>query len=416
MERNKEQNRKQTHDFTRGPIFGPLVRFALPVLAALFLQTMYGAVDLLVVGQFGGPRAQEYVSAVSTGGMLMQTLTIVISGLAMGLTVSVALRIGAGRKDEAGQIIGCGIWLFGVIALVLTAVMLLSSPALASLMQVPEKAVPHTVAYLRICSGGLLFIIAYNLLGSVFRGIGDSVIPLISVVIACVMNIAGDLLLVAVFHLGAVGAAAATVAAQAFSVVFSLQIIRRRELPFVLPRSEIRPQPTLAARILRTGIPVALQDLLVSISFLVILSIVNHLGLTASAGVGVAEKLCGFLMLVPSAYMQSMSSFVAQNIGAGRQDRADRALFCFIGYFNGCARTTFVMLQGIAGAFGVRIPVSYYMSRQVPVSLFHMGLATPASSLVQILLCGAYFLLLRRSRKAGNPGGGDAGGGDAGGQ
>ena len=472
MERNKEQNRKQTHDFTRGPIFGPLVRFALPVLAALFLQTMYGAVDLLVVGQFGGPRAQEYVSAVSTGGMLMQTLTIVISGLAMGLTVSVALRIGAGRKDEAGQIIGCGIWLFGVIALVLTAVMLLSSPALASLMQVPEKAVPHTVAYLRICSGGLLFIIAYNLLGSVFRGIGDSVIPLISVVIACVMNIAGDLLLVAVFHLGAVGAAAATVAAQAFSVVFSLQIIRRRELPFVLTRSEIRPQLTLAARILRTGIPVALQDLLVSISFLVILSIVNHLGLTASAGVGVAEKLCGFLMLVPSAYMQSMSSFVAQNIGAGRQDRADRALFCgiasslavcslmwyctffhgdllsglfardpeiiavsaeylkayaidclltsflfcFIGYFNGCARTTFVMLQGIAGAFGVRIPVSYYMSRQVPVSLFHMGLATPASSLVQILLCGAYFLLLRRSRKAGNPGGGDAGGGDAGGQ
>ena len=419
-----EQNRKQTHDFTQGPIFGPLVRFALPVLAALFLQTMYGAVDLLVVGQFGGPRAQEYVSAVSTGGMLMQTLTIVISGLAMGLTVSVALRIGAGRKDEAGQIIGCGIWLFGVIALVLTAVMLLSSSALASLMQVPEKAVPHTVAYLRICSGGLLFIIAYNLLGSVFRGIGDSVIPLISVVIACALNIAGDLLLVAVFHLGAVGAAAATV----------------------------------AARILRTGIPVALQDLLVSISFLVILSIVNHLGLTASAGVGVAEKLCGFLMLVPSAYMQSMSSFVAQNIGAGRQDRADRALFCgiasslavcslmwyctffhgdllsglfardpeiiavsaeylkayaidclltsflfcFIGYFNGCARTTFVMLQGIAGAFGVRIPVSYYMSRQVPVSLFHMGLATPASSLVQILLCGTYFLLLRRGRKAGS--------------
>lgn len=186
-----------------------------------------------------------------------------------------------------------------------------------------------------------------------------------------------------------------------------------------------------------------------------IIAIVNSLGLTASAGVGVAEKMCGFLMLVPSAFMQSMSAFVAQNIGARKPERAKKALlcgiasslvvsifmayftffhgdllagifakdtqvimaaagylkayaidclftsflFCFIGYFNGCSHTTFVMIQGIIGAFGVRLPVSWFMSKQAGITLFHIGLATPASSLLQIILCGGYFLFLTYRQK-----------------
>ena len=197
----------------------------------------------------------------------------------------------------------------------------------------------------------------------------------------------------------------------------------------------------------------ALQDLLVNLTFLVIIAIANSMGTIPSAGVGVAEKLCAFVMLVPSAYMQSMSAFVAQNIGAGLESRARRALlygvlssllaglvmgwaaffhgdvlagifaedpaviaaaweylkayaidclltsflFCFVGFFNGCGQTLFVMAQGIIGALGVRLPVALLVSRAADSSLFHLGLATPASTTVQILLCGIWFLRRRRS-------------------
>jgi len=443
---------KKIQNFTEGPIFLPLVKFALPVLFALFLQVMYGAVDLLIVGQFG---TSADVSAVATGSQIMHTITIVITSLAMGLTILVGRKIGAGEEDEAGAIIGSGICLFGVIGVIVSVVMVLAAEPICTVMHAPVEAFDKTVSYVVICSAGAIFIVAYNLLGSIFRGIGDSKMPLITVMIACVLNIAGDLLLVAVFHMGTAGAAIATVAAQAFSVVLSLGIIRKRKLPFHFTKHHIRPNMTYIGRTLTLGVPIALQELLVSISFLVITAIVNGLGLTASAGVGVAEKLCGFLMLTASAYMQSMSAFVAQNIGAGKSDRARRALwcgvgsslavgaimctvtffygdvmagifakdpevivaaadylkayaidclltaflFCFIGYFNGCSSTMFVMIQGIVGAFGVRLPVSWFMSRQSWATLFHIGLATPASTLVQITLCGIYFMHLRKRQK-----------------
>lgn len=447
---------KRTDSFTEGRLFLPLIRFALPVLFALFLQALYGAVDLLVVGQFGGELADVYVSAVSTGSQILQTLTGTITGLAMGLTVYVGEKIGANRREEAGKIIGSGIFLFTALALVLTAVMLLLDEQITQLMHAPAEAFADTVGYIAICSAGTVFIVAYNLLGSIFRGIGDSRTPLITVSIACVLNIFGDLLLVAVFDMGAAGAAIATVFAQAVSVLLSLWIIRRQQLPFAFSLRDIRPAGRHIRRILRLGAPVALQDLLVSFSFLAIIAIVNNIGLTESAGVGVAEKVCVFLMLVPSAFMQSMSAFVAQNMGAGKPERARRALkygiatslavgiviggftffrgdllaaifakdaaliasaanylkayaidcvftsflFCFTGYFNGCGHTTFVMTQGIIGGVCIRIPVSYLMSRVLPVSLFRIGLATPISTVVQIALCMAFFLWSSRRQRA----------------
>ena len=442
---------EKTQNFTEGKIFSPLIRFALPVLLALFLQTMYGAVDLLVVGQFG---TSADVSAVSTGSMVMQTVTVVITSLAMGLTVLVGRKIGEDLKEEAGKIIGSGIWLFFGISLVLSVVMVVAAPALAQVMHAPTEAFDQTVSYIVICSAGTVFIVAYNLVGSIFRGIGDSTMPLVTVAIACVLNIIGDLVLVAGFHMGTAGAAIATVFAQAVSVVLSLLIIRRKKLPFTFRANDIRPHFSYIKHILFLGVPIALQELLVSISFLAITAIVNSLGLTASAGVGVAEKLCGFVMLVPSSYMQAMSAFVAQNMGAGKPERARKALFCgilsslaagmimwyftffhgdllagmfakdtpviaaaaeylkayaidclltsflfcFIGYFNGTGATVFVMLQGIIGAFGVRLPVSWFVSRQAAATLFHIGLSTPASSLVQILLCGLYFVYMLKKQ------------------
>ena len=421
---------------------------------ALFLQATYGAVDLLIVGQFGGDLADVYVSAVSTGSMIMQTLTLVVTGLAMGLTVFVGEKIGAKEPDEAGRIVGSGICFFGGLAVVLTAVMIVAAPALSRLMHAPAEAFDETVSYVVICSAGMVFIVAYNLLGSIFRGIGDSKMPLITVAIACVMNILGDLLLVAVFDMGANGAAIATVFAQAVSVVLSLIILRKRELPFRLRVKEIRPVGCHIKKIWKLGAPIAFQDLLVSISFLVLVAIANSMGTIASAGVGVAQKLCAFVMLVPAAYMQAMSAFVAQNIGAGREDRARRALwcgvassfavgivmawaglfhgdilsgifaedvnvivaaweylkayaidclftsflFCFMGYFNGRGETMFVMVQGFVGAFCVRLPVALVVSRLLPESLFALGLSTPASTLVQIILCGGWYL--RQKKKS----------------
>lgn len=446
---------KKTQNFTEGKIFSPLIRFALPVLLALFLQAMYGAVDLLVVGQFGGENADIFVSAVSTGSQIMMTITFVITGIAMGLTVYVGEKIGAGKQNEAGEIIGSGISLFFIISIVATVVMIFSSSALAKLMHAPTEAFDNTVSYVTVCSAGTLFIVAYNLVGSIFRGIGDSKVPLLTVAIACVLNIFGDLLLVAVFRMGSTGAAIATVFAQAMSVIISLFIIRKRELPFKFSAKHLRLNGKHIKHILRLGIPIALQDLLVSVSFLVILAIVNGLGLVESAGVGVAEKVCAFIMLIPSAFMQSMSAFVAQNMGALKYDRARKALFygiatslavgivvgyisffhgellagifakdpviiapaveylkayaidclltaflfCFIGYFNGCGHTTFVMIQGIIGGIGVRLPVSWIMSKVIPVSLFRIGLATPISTLVQIVLCAIFFAVMEHKIK-----------------
>ncbi len=444
---------RTAQDFTKGKILSPLIGFALPILFAVFLQTMYGAVDLLIVGQFS---TVAEVSAVSTGSWIMTLVTSAITGLAMGTTILLGRKIGEGRAEEGGRVIGASIVLFAVVGAVITVLALVFAPQLALAMHAPKEAFSATVAYIRICAAGTVFIIGYNVLGSIFRGMGNARLPLISVAIACVFNIVGDLLLVAVIPLGAAGAAIATVAAQAASVLISMLIIRRQRLPFVFNRRALRADGVFIRETVRLGLPIALQDVLVGISFLVITAIANSIGLIESAGVGIAEKVCGFVLLVPSAYMQAMSAFVAQNMGAARLDRAKRALFyaigtslavglflsyftffhgdllagifaheaavlaaaaeylkayaidcllvsflfCFIGYFNGRGNTTFVMAQGIIGAFCVRIPVSFAMSRATPVSLFHLGLATPCSTVVQILLCLAFFARMERKDRA----------------
>lgn len=440
---------KAQKNFTEGKILGPLLQFALPVLFALFLQSLYGAVDLMIVGKFAEPAD---VSGVSTGSQIMMTLTNLVSSLSMGMTVFLGQKIGEKKAAEGGKIVANGIILFFIIGIVLTIFISACSGLLASIMNAPEEAYDMTVSYVRICGTGAIIIISYNLIGSIFRGLGDSITPLVTVLIACVFNIIGDLALVAGFKMGTTGAALATVAAQFISVIISLVLISKKTLPFKLDKSCFKFNREIIKKIIFIGAPVALQDLLVGISFLVILAIVNSLGVIASAGVGVAEKVCGFIMLIPSAFAQSMSAFVSQNRGACKYDRAFEGLkyaigvsfifavmmfysaffhgdmlsgifandadviaaswdylrayaidclftcflFCFIGFFNGMEYTRFVMIQGIVGAFLVRIPVSYFMSKQDPVSLFHIGLATPCSTIIQITMCFICLMILKR--------------------
>lgn len=443
---------ERTTTFTEGKILKPLILFAMPVLFALFLQAMYGAVDLLIVGKFA---SSADVSAVSTGSQIMMTLTNLVSSFALGTTILLGQQIGSGKREESSKTVGTAIVVFTAIALVMTGILVGLAPQISGIMNAPAEAFNKTVSYVIICGAGMLVIIAYNLIGCVFRGLGDSRTPLVTVAIACVFNIAGDLILCAGLKLGAEGAAAATVFAQVVSVIASFLFIRKRELPFEIKKENIKINGQILRKMTGLGAPIALQDLLVSISFLIILAIVNSMGVIASAGVGVAEKVCAFIMLISSAFMQSISAFVAQNYGAGRMDRARKALhygalvsfvigvgmffltffhgdvlagifasdeevilaaadylkayaidclftaifFCYTGYYNGIGKTKFVMLQGIIGAFGVRVPVSYFMSIQPNPSLFHIGLATPMSSALQLILCVGFMLVIRKREK-----------------
>jgi len=438
-------------DFTEGKIISPLLRFVFPIMFAIFLQVFYGAVDLLIVGKFSDA---VNVSAVSTGSQLMHSVTIILTDLALGTTVLLGIFLGQKNAEECGRVIGATIALFFSIGAAASVLFLVCAEPLAALMNAPAEAFAQTASYIRICGGGSVFIVAYNVLGSIFRGIGNASLPLFTVALATIFNIAGDYLMVAVFHMGATGAAIATVVAQAVSVLFSVLLVKRLGLDLSFSTNDIGFHKTLIRRIIGVGIPIALQDLLVGISFLIILAIVNQYGVITSAGVGVAEKMCGFFLLAPIAFSQGISSFVAQNYGAGKMDRARKALiygisislgcgvflgylaffhsvalssifsddaavclasgeylkafsfdclltaflFCFMGFFNGCARTRFVMLQGIAGAFLVRVPLSYLFSSWYGGTIFILGLATPASSFVQVLLCIIYFMKFKREK------------------
>ena len=438
------------NDFTQGSIVSKLLRFMIPIFGALVLQAMYGAVDILVVGRFGTTAG---ISGVSTGSNIVNLVTFTITGLTMGVTVVMGQYMGEKKPEKAGRVVGGAICLFVVLSFILAAVMLIFARPFALLMQAPEEALDLTVLYVRICGGGIFFIIAYNVISSIFRGIGDSNIPLVFVGIACVVNIIGDLLFVAGFGWNVAGAALATVMAQAVSVVLSLLIIRKRELPFTLKKEDIRFHAEIK-KFVQVGTPIAFQEILTQLSFLALCAFINRLGLDASSGYGVANKIVSFVMLVPGSLMQSMASFVAQNVGAGQEKRARKAmvtgmligcgvgvfitafaffrgdllaaifsndtaviaraaqylkgfapeavvtaiLFSFIGYYNGHSKTLFVMMQGLAQTFIVRLPMSYFMSIQPDASLTMIGLAAPCATVFGIVINLLYFVKVSREQ------------------
>lgn len=437
------------NDFTNGSIFKKMIKFMIPILGSLILQAMYGAVDLMIVGQFGTTTG---LSGISTGSNIMNMATFVVAGLAMAVTVQISKYIGMQKHERIGRLIGCTIALFSIISIVLSVLLIAFARPFAQLMQAPEEALGLTVQYIRICGTGFLLITAYNTISSVFRGMGDSKSPLLFVLIACVVNIFGDLLLVAGLHMNVAGAAIATVAAQGVSVLLSVFIIRKKEIPFTLKKKDICLNEELGG-IIKIGTPIALQELLTQFSFLALCAFVNSLGLAASSGYGVANKVQSFAMLIPSALMQSMSSFVSQNVGAGKEKRAFRSmltgigiggvigvfvfmgivfsgdkmaslfttdtsviaeaysymkgfsseviltavLFSFMGYYNGHARTFWVMLQGLAQTFIVRLPVAYAMTVLPDPSLFKIALAGPSATLFGIVLNVIYYFYYKKS-------------------
>ena len=435
-------------DFTQGSILKKLVAFMMPVLGALILQAAYGAVDLLVVGRFGSTSG---LSAVSTGSQVLNLVTFVVVQFAMGITVLIARYLGEKKPEKIGAVIGGGAIVFAIISVVLFIVMVCFAHPISILMQAPEEAVDLTASYVRICGGGIFFIVAYNLLSAIFRGLGDSKSPLLFVLVACIVNVIGDLALVAGFHMDAAGAAIATVSAQTLSVVFAVILLMKKDLPFTIARKDFRLNPQ-CKKFLKIGLPLALQEFLTQVSFLALCAFVNRLGLEASSGYGVACKIVNFAMLVPSALMQSMASFVSQNIGAGKKKRAKKSmftgigvglvvgclvfalvifkgdmlagffstdaaviengyaylkgfaletivtaiLFSMVGYFNGNNKTIWVMTQGLIQTLLVRLPLAYFMSIQPNASLTKIGLAAPISTMVGVVLNIGFYVYLNR--------------------
>lgn len=398
-------------NLTTGSVLKTILLFALPYLFSYFLQTLYGMADLFIIGQY---RGVDGITAVSNGGQVMHMLTVIIVGLAMGATVTIGRAVGANRQEEA---------------------------------------VEGTRQYLTICFVGIPFITAYNIISSIFRGMGDSRSPMYFIGIACVANIALDYLFMGGFDMGPAGAALGTTLAQTLSVVIALWAIRRRQTGIRLSGKDFRPQRGMLSRILKIGIPVAVQDGCIQIAFIVITVIANHRGLNDAAAVGIVEKVIGALFIVPSSMLAAVSALAAQNIGARKHDRAAKTLryaifitvaygvvvnlliqltaesvlgffttdaavillgsqyirgyiwdaifagvhFCFSGYFCAYGRSYLGFLHNILSITLVRIPGSYLTSARFPDTLLPMGMAAPAGSLLSVGIClGAYLILKRR--------------------
>ena len=440
-------------NLTTGSVFRNVISFSLPYLLSYFLQTLYGMADLFIIGQFEGVAA---TTAVSVGSQVMHMLTVMLVGLAMGTTVAIGQAVGRGDKRRASAAVGNTVTLFILVSVVLSALLILLVRPIVSVMSTPAEAVEGTVAYLRVCFLGIPCITAYNVISSIFRGMGDSRSPMCFVAVACAANIALDYLFMGALHLGPAGAALGTTLAQAVSVAVSLVAILKRDTGISLRRQDLRPQKPVMGQLLRVGLPIMAQDGLIQISFLIITIIANRRGLTDAAAVGIVEKIISFLFLVPSSMLSTVSALGAQNIGAGKPERARATLryaaliafgfgiiiavivqfvaepvvglftndaaaaiaggaymrgyifdcvfagvhFSFSGYFCACGRSELSFLHNILSILLVRIPGAYFTSTHFPTTLLPMGLATAAGSLLSVLICVAAYGMLRKKERS----------------
>ena len=429
-------------NLTTGSVGKNILIFSLPYLLSYFLQTLYGMADLFIIGQFDGVAS---TTAVSIGSQVMHMLTVMLIGLAMGTTVSIARAVGGRNHKQVSENVGNTVMLFFGLSIVLTVVLLLLVRPIVGVMSTPAEAVDGTVAYLTICFLGIPFITTYNIISSIFRGMGDSKSPMYFIAIACVANIALDYLFIGALDFGPAGAALGTTLAQTISVAVSLFMILRRK-SISLSKGDFHPRCPVVGQILQIGVPVALQDGLIQIAFIVITIIANRRGLNDAAAVGIVEKIIGFVFLVPSSMLSTVSALGAQNIGAGKPERAVQTLryaicitvgfglcalftdrqaaggaevirfggqylrsyildcvfagihFSFSGYFCACGKSVLSFLHNISSVLLVRVPGSYLASMLFPDTLFPMGLASAGGSLLSVMLCILFYLKFCREK------------------
>ena len=437
--------RSEKNDFTQGSILKKLSWFMLPVLGALVLQAAYGAVDLLVVGRFGTTTG---LSGVSTGSQVLNLVTFVVTQLAMGITVLIARYLGEKKPDLIGPVIGGAAVVFAILSAVLFVGMVVFARPIAVLMQAPAEAVDLTASYVRICGAGIFFIVAYNLLSAIFRGLGDSKSPLLFVLVACVVNILLDFLFVKYVGLGAGGTALATVLSQGVSMAIGIGYLKRKRFLFDFKPASFRIDPAMAKELARVGIPISFQELMVRISFLYLTAVMNHCGVYAAAVVGIGSKYDVFSMLSATSIANALAAITAQNMGAGKPERARKSLwyglsfallaacafwtwaqvspetmialfsedsgviaagvpffracsydyimvafvFCLNGYLNGRAKTLWTMVSCTFGALCLRIPLVWFVSGHFSQDLGMLGTVAPVVSGIMALYTLLYIL------------------------
>ena len=446
-------------NLTTGSVFKNLIFFSLPYLLSYFLQTLYGMADLFIVGQFN---ATDSITGVSIGSQVMHMITVMIVGLAMGATVTIGRSVGAQDKKSASRYVGNTVTLFMLGSIVLAAVLLIFVRPIVSIMSTPAEAVESTVDYLTICFIGIPFITAYNIISSIFRGLGDSKSPMYFIAIACACNIGLDYLFIGALGLGPAGAALGTTLSQTISVIISLIVIKKSDTGIKLTKDDFKLKKSVISNVLKIGIPVSLQDGFIQISFIIITIIANRRGLNDAAAVGIVEKIIGFLFLIPSSMLSAISALGAQNIGAGKPHRAKLTLryaiyfimisgifvigtveliapqlvgmfddspevirlgtqylrsyvvdylfagihFCMSGYFCAIEKSGISFLHNSLSIVLARVPVAYITSKRFPKNLFPMGCAAPLGSLISIVICVIAYAVISKKEKGATKGNG----------
>lgn len=440
-------------DLTQGKVLGNLVRFSIPFLASYFLQTLYGMADLVIIGRF---ESVASTTAVSVGSQVMHMLTVMIVGLSMGSTVAISHAIGAKDPEKAGKDIGGTIVIFTIVGVLMTLILTLLTDAVVSVMSTPLEAVEGTKRYLVVCFLGIPFITAYNVLSSIYRGLGDSKTPFYFVLVACIANILLDIIFMGPMGLGPMGAALGTVISQALSVVIALIHLKKSRTGLKVRRDDLKLEKETISPIMKVGFPIAMQDGLIQVAFIVITIIMNRRGLTDAAAVGIVEKVISFLFLVPSSMLSSVSALASQNLGAGKDDRAKETLywalviavtfgvvvsviiqfiapwvvglftsdeavirsgtqylkgyvldtifagihFSFSGYFCALGLSGISFIHNIIAIVLVRIPGVYLLSSLYSDNLLPVGLATVSGSILSALICTvAYWIIGRKKDK-----------------
>ena len=456
----------KSNNLTEGNVKRVLLSFAVPFFISYAMQAAYGAVDLFVVGKFCQTSA---VSAVSIGSQAMQLITSFVVGISMGTTVLIGRSSGENDREMIKKTVQSSVWILIILSFVLTLLMLLNGQTIAIWMQTPAKALAETKTYIHICSIGIPFIVMFNVNAAIMRGMGNSKTPMQIVGISGLCNVVGDFILSGVLHNGVAGVAVATAASQAVSALISLIALRRQKsassrialehpdsgssrIALEHPDSDschfpFAPDGYCTKKIFAVGLPIAMQDTLINISFMILTLVANRRGLEASSAVGIVEKLISFMFLVPSSMMSAVSTFTAQNSGAHKYDRIHEciifsivvtagfgALMCLIswtipdiltsiftkdprvieyageyirsysidcilvgvtfalnGYLNGIGNSLVTFIHNTLAIFAVRIPAAFLLSSMFPDTMFPMGFASPLGSLFSIIFLVIYF-------------------------
>lgn len=363
---------------TEGPIWKRMTAFAVPLFLGNLFQQLYNTADSLIVGNFLGSNA---LAAVSSSGSLIFLLVGFFHGIAIGAGVVIARYFGARQTNELQKAIHTTIG-FGILSgLLLTVIGLFLAPRILILMKTPADVLPNSILYFRIYFLGSLPFVLYNNFVGILNSVGDSRHPLYYLIFSSLVNIALDLLFVGIFHMGVGSAAAATIISQFVSAFLCLyRLTRKSPEEYRVSLKKIGLDPYMLRQIISNGLPAGLQNSIISLANVVVQSNINSFGKMAVAGCGAYSKIEGFGFLPITCFSMSLTTFISQNLGAKKYDRAKSGarfgIICSLILAELVGIAIFLAAPKLIGIFNSDPEVIAYGVRQArTVTLFYFLLA-----------------------------------------